>query len=59
MHQSLIDFYSFALAEHSNCDDIEYSIQNEVVDDFWLVSEVWYSYDACNGPKDSKLLISS
>ena len=34
-------------AENSNCDDAEYSSVNDRLDNIWLNSDVYYSYDAC------------
>jgi len=35
------------VSENSNCDDIEYSSQNELIENIWFNSEIYYSYDAC------------
>ena len=48
------------LAENTDCEDAKYSTTNERYDNFWLNSEVYYSYDACNSSKrDSKVFLSS
>ena len=46
------------LAENTDCEDAEYSSQNERYDYLWLNSEVYFSYDACNSSKrDSKFFL--
>jgi len=36
------------VSEHSPCDDIEYSLKNELISNIWHNSEIYYSYDACD-----------
>ena len=41
-----LTFYS-KIAETSNCEDKEESLQGGLLEDKWLISKIFYSYEAC------------
>ena len=41
-----LTFYS-KIAETSNCEDKEESLQAGLLEDKWLISKIFYSYEAC------------